>query len=229
MIHLENIAANGIQVQNANACKYVLEGTVISGNVFRNVNVWVFISESYVGLQLQMPIAGTPPLGPIMGSTSGAMGHADEGEWEAAPQHHPGWLRASALAASYPAEFQVGEQLSWKGGHGTIEAVFYDKVSKVIISSNQFLRGAGLHGTHLPPGAPMIGVTMGNSSSDTVICSNVFVGMGVVAVEINSSGAINGCSGISVHNNSIDGAGLGGLGVAFGKCDCLSQRALGLP
>ena len=112
--------------------------------------------------------------------------------------------------------------LSWSGGHGTIEAVHYDRVSKVVISSNQFLRSADHRGTNLPPNAPIIGVTMGNSSSDILLCNNLFVGMTQQAVEVNSSGAINGCSGISVHNNSIDGAGLGGLGVAFGKCDGVS-------
>eukprot|EP01051_Picozoa_sp_SAG22_P000280 SAG22_NODE_6_length_41368_cov_49.702222_23_plen_298_part_00 len=220
--HFSNIAKNGIQVQNANACEYMLEGTIITGNMFRNVNVGVFISESYVGLVLKMPITGVPPLGPVKGSTSGAMGHADPGEWEAAPQHHPGWLRVGADAASYPAEFQPGETLVWAGGHADLVAVHYDKVSKLVISSNQFLRGAADRGANLPPAAPIIGVTMGNSSSDLLISSNIFVGMSQQAVEINSSGAINGCSGISVHNNSIDGAGLGGLGVVFGKCDGVS-------
>jgi hypothetical protein len=39
------------------------------------------------------------------------------------------------------------------------------------------------------------------------------------AVEINSSGAINGCSGIIVQGNQIDGMGLGGLGVSYSKCE----------
>ena len=186
-----------MQVQNANASEYSLPGTIISGNVFRNVNVGVFISESYVGLVLKMPITGKPPLGAINGSTSGAMGHVDPGEWEAEPQCNPGWLRATALAASYPAEFRVGEMLEWTGGHGVISAVHYDKVDKCIITSNQFLRDSTHRGVpNMPATAPVIGVTMGNSSSDVLISGNIFQGMSEVAIEINSSGAIDGCSGI---------------------------------
>ena len=37
-----------------------------------------------------------------------------------------------------------------------------DKLDKVVISSNQFLRGANNRGTNLPPSAPVIGVTMGS-------------------------------------------------------------------
>ena len=44
-------------------------------------------------------------------------------------------------------------------------------------------------------GAFREGVTMGNSSSDVSITGNVFQGMSEQAVEVNSSGAINGCSG----------------------------------
>ena len=77
--HFENIAKNGIQVQNANADAWVLEGTIIEGNTFRNVHTGVFISESYVGLELQMPIQGKPPLGPVKGGSSGAMARVDEG------------------------------------------------------------------------------------------------------------------------------------------------------
>lgn len=133
--HFENIAKNGIQVQNASADEYVVAGTIITGNTFRNCNVptpyniqtcntstdiyilmlhmycaeqvGVFISESYVGLELAMPIVGTPPVGPVKGRSSGAIAQVDEGEWEAPPQRHPGWLRASLKASSYPAEFQV--------------------------------------------------------------------------------------------------------------------------
>ena len=212
-----------MQVQNANASEYSLPGTIISGNVFRNVNVGVFISESYVGLVLKMPITGKPPLGAIKGSTSGAMGHVDPGEWEAEPQCNPGWLRATALAASYPAEFRVGEMLEWTGGHGVISAVHYDKVDKCIITSNQFLRDSTHRGVpNMPATAPVIGVTMGNSSSDVLISGNIFQGMSEVAIEINSSGAINGCSGIMVHSNQIDGMGMGGLGVTYSKCEGVS-------
>jgi hypothetical protein len=173
--HFENIAKNGVQVQNANASEYTLPGTIISGNVFRNVNVGVFISESYVGLVLEMPITGKPPLGAIKGGSSSAMGHVDPGEWEAEPQCNPGWLRATALAASYPAEFRVGETLAWVGGQGVISAVHYDKVDKCIITGNQFLRDSTHRGVpNMPPTAPIIGVTMGNSSSDVLISGNIF-------------------------------------------------------
>ena len=48
-------------------------------------------------------------------------------EWEAPPQRHPGWVRATALAESYPAVFRVGETLSWAGGSGVLSGVYYDK------------------------------------------------------------------------------------------------------
>ena len=48
-------------------------------------------------------------------------------EWEAPPQRHPGWVRATALADSYPAVFRVGETLSWAGGSGVLSGVYYDK------------------------------------------------------------------------------------------------------
>ena len=51
----------------------------------------------------------------------------DEGEWEAPPQRHPGWVRATALADSYPAGFRVGETLCWAGGSGVLSGVYYDK------------------------------------------------------------------------------------------------------
>ena len=95
------------QVQNASADEYVVVGTIITGNTFRNCNVGVFISESYVGLELAMPIVGKIPIGEVKGRSSGAIATVDEGEWEAPPQHHPGWLRASLQASSYPAEFRV--------------------------------------------------------------------------------------------------------------------------
>ena len=63
---------------------------------------------------------------------------------------------------------------------------------------------------------------MGNSSSDISISGNIFQGMSEQAVEVNSSGAINGCSGISICNNLIDGMGLGGYGVVYSKCEGVS-------
>jgi len=141
--------------------RYIVAGTIITGNTFRNCNVGVFISESYVGLELAMPIVGKPPLGEIKGGSSGAVGQADEGEWEALPQDHPGWLRASLRASSYPAEFRVGDALDWAGGHGVITGVHYDKVSKVVIAGNQFLRDA-VHRSvpNMAKAAPVIGMTL---------------------------------------------------------------------
>ena len=225
--HFENIAKNGIQVQNANASPWVLEGTIISGNVFRNVHVGVFISESYVGLNFAMPIKGKPPLGTVKGSKSGAEARVDPGEWEAF-HGQPGWARASCLASSYPAVFEVGETLTWSGGgSGVLAEVWYDKVSRCSITGNQFLRDDTIvpvpaPGNAMLPIAPQIGVTMGNSSSDIIVSDNIFRGMAQMAVCVNSSGAIDGCSGVSVRNNLIDGAGLGGLGVWFQKCEAVS-------
>ena len=48
-------------------------------------------------------------------------------EWEAPPQRHPGWVRATALAESYPAVFRAGETVSWAGGSGVLSGVYYDK------------------------------------------------------------------------------------------------------
>ena len=75
-----------------------------------------------------MPIHGKPPIGPVKGLKSGAQASVGEGEWEAPPQHHPGWVRASASAASYPAVFEVGETLAWNGGSGVLTGVSYDEV-----------------------------------------------------------------------------------------------------
>ena len=101
------------------------------------------------------------------------------------------------------------------------------QVSRCSITGNQFLRDdtnkpVPAPGSQMLPIAPQIGVTMGNSSSDIAISGNIFRGMKQMAVCVNSSGALNGCSGVSVANNIVHGDGLGGLGVWYQKCSGLS-------
>ena len=44
--HFQDIGNNGIQIQNANATDWVLEGIIVTGNVFRDVNVGVILENA---------------------------------------------------------------------------------------------------------------------------------------------------------------------------------------
>ena len=79
--HFQEIGNNGIQIQNANATDWVLEGVIVTGNVFRDVNVGVILSESWCGLKLQLPITGAAPDGIVVGASSGAQGSTDPSQW----------------------------------------------------------------------------------------------------------------------------------------------------
>eukprot|EP01048_Picozoa_sp_COSAG05_P020651 COSAG05_NODE_3563_length_1987_cov_10.736337_2_plen_157_part_00 len=119
--HFQEIGDNAIQVQNANATEWVLEGVVIDGNIFRDCNVGVIMSTSYVGLKLALPITGPAPDGEVHGTTSGAIAKTDPSQWQAVGSRGKatGCLRASPSYKSYPARFLVGETLTWKSSQPT--------------------------------------------------------------------------------------------------------------
>ena len=213
--HFEAIGNNGIQIQNANATDWVLEGVIVTGNVFRDVNVGVILSESWCGLKLQLPITGAAPDGIVVGGSSGAQGSTDPSQWQpiGAAGKAVGCLRVIPQAKSYPATFRVGERLEWaKGqgggkGSGVVTEVHYDRVSRVIIANNFFTRSSAPNAPAPPtlasgaiaPPAPdaKYAVYCGDSAAQVSITGNVIHGMSVQAMQINSTGAFQGVSNVS--------------------------------
>ena len=72
----------------------------------------------------------------------------------------------------------------------------------------------------LPPNA-RYGVYVGDSAVQLVISNNSFFGISVQAMQINSTGAIQGDGNISITNNIIDCANLG-TGIWFRRVDGIS-------
>jgi hypothetical protein len=275
--HFQDIGDNAIQVQNANATGWVLEGVTVVGNIFRDCNVGVMVSESYCGLKLKLPIIGPGPDGMVTGMTSGAMGKTDPSQWQAVGSRGKalGCLRVSPSYKSYPKRFQVGETLTWSAqpplhgkGSGQITAVAYDRVSRLVVANNQFLNSAAkpvpdpsaipreavlaettavagarpasvaidiaacaMHSKMAqqetdqaeaqPTSHASYGVYVGDSARQLNIMGNVFYGMSIQAVQLNSTGAIKGVGDISIASNIIDCADLG-LGIWYRRLDGIS-------